>query len=104
MAVINIVGSAVVKKLIYKSKKHQTIENLAGTALGSINVHLSKALEEGCISDSEFTKIQGEMELYRQTKEQIRLKYSGNNGVNEIDEIVNCFKAYHKPQFICQKS
>jgi len=62
------------KKVLVKVRKHEAIAALASAKLSSIKLTVSKALEDGQISDSEFQKVQTDIEDYKMQKRQIQSK------------------------------
>ena len=62
------------KNVLVKVKKHEAIVALASAKLSSIKQTVSKALEDGQISDSEFQKVQTDVEDYKVQKRQIQTK------------------------------
>ena len=53
-------------------RKHDSIKVLADSKLNTINNHISKAIDDNCISDSEFKLITEEIEKYKSMKADIR--------------------------------
>jgi hypothetical protein len=68
------VGSLITKyisrRLRFKSDKHQNIITLAEAKLNTIQDHVSKAIEDGTISEEEFSHILEERTKFRALKEQ----------------------------------
>jgi len=64
------------KKIKAKEEKHRMIHILAESKLNTIHNHISKAIEDGDVSDEEFKLILEEAEKYRLMKEDIRKKTS----------------------------
>jgi hypothetical protein len=71
---ISIIGGQVNRKLILKAEKHEKIKTLADAKLNTISNHISKALIDDHISDEEYSLILGELEKFKQMKEEIRSK------------------------------
>ena len=71
-SVLSVVSAAVSKILLKKVEKHQQIKLIASAKLSSVNGLVSKALQDGQISNEEFQIILQEMESYRDHKSQIR--------------------------------
>ena len=71
---LTVLAKFVDKKLKSKEEKHRTIHILAESKLNTIHNHISKAIEDGWISDEEFKLILEEAEKYRIMKEDIRKK------------------------------
>ena len=69
-------------KILVKVKKHEVISSLASAKLSSIKITVSKALEDGQISDSEFQKVQTDVEDYKMQKRQIQTKTLDEQAVN----------------------
>ena len=70
--VLSVVSAAVSKILLKKVEKHQQIKLIASAKLSSVNGLVSRALQDGQISNEEFQIILQEMESYRDHKSQIR--------------------------------
>ena len=70
--VLSFVSAAVSKILLKKVEKHQQIKRIAAAKLSSVNGLVSRALQDGQISNDEFQIILQEMETYRDHKSQIR--------------------------------
>ena len=68
------VGTQVAKKLSLKREKHEKIKTLAEAKLSTINDLISKALNDGYISDGEFSLIISELEKFNDKKEEITKK------------------------------
>jgi hypothetical protein len=67
------------RKLVRKLEKHQTILQTARTKLNTIHKHVSLALSDGVVSDSEYRQIVDEVEAYDLLKESIRSKSNAPN-------------------------
>ena len=80
--VLSVVSAVVSKILLKKVEKHQQIKLIAAAKLSSVNGLVSKALQDGHISNEEFQIILQEMESYRDPKSQIR-----NRTIGEIREL-----------------
>ena len=63
-----------------KLKKHDEIRLLAQTKLESIQDIISKALNDGVVSDLEFERILNEVERYRKLKQDLRHKAKKKTG------------------------
>src|ERR1043165_6480126 len=72
--VLRFIGGRVNKKLAVKAGKHEKIKTLVETKLNTISEYISKALEDGGISDDEYCLILHEFEKYNEMKEEIRSK------------------------------
>ena len=72
--IFTIANSLIGKYLRTKMNKHEKIRNLAETKLYSISDHISKAIEDGVISEEEYSLILSQYNDYNTMKEQIRLK------------------------------
>ena len=79
--VLSVVSAAVSKILLKKVEKHQQIKLIAAAKLSSVNGLVSRALQDGHISNEEFQIILQEMESYRDHKSQLR-----NRTIGEIRE------------------
>ena len=80
--VLIVVSAAVSKILLKKVEKHQQIKLIAAAKLSSVNGLVSRALQDGHISNEEFQIILQEMESYRDHKSQLR-----NRTIGEIREL-----------------
>ena len=78
------------KKILVKVRKHGAIAALASAKLSSIKLTVSKALEDGQISDSEFQKVQTDIEDYKMQKRQIQTKTLEGQGI-DTEKIKNHF-------------
>src|ERR1043165_4224553 len=72
--VFGVIGRVVGRKFTTKAEKHEKIKTLAETKLSTISEYISKALEDGGISDDEYCLILHEFEKYNEMKEEIRSK------------------------------
>ena len=70
--VFSVIGRVVNRKLTLKSEKHEKIKTLAVVKLNTISDYVSKALEDGYISDEEYSLIQNELGKFNEMKEEIR--------------------------------
>jgi len=70
--VFSVIGRVVNRKLTLKSEKHRQIKTLAEAKLNTITDYVSKALEDGYISDEEYSLIQNELMKFNEMKEEIR--------------------------------
>ena len=70
--VFSVIGRVVNRKLTLKSEKHGQIKTLAEAKLNTISDYVSKALEDGYISDDEYSLIQNELTKFNEMKEEIR--------------------------------
>ena len=70
--VFSVIGRVVNRKLTLKSEKHRQIKTLAEAKLNTITDYVSKALEDGYISDDEYSLIQNELGKFNEMKEEIR--------------------------------
>ena len=66
------IGRVVNRKLTLKSEKHEKIKTLAVVKLNTISDYVSKALEDGYISDDEYSLILNELGKFNEMKEEIR--------------------------------
>ena len=67
-----------------KAAKHEAVRVLAASKLNSVHSHISKALEDCQISDSEYKLVLDEVEKYRTMKEELRCKSAAVGNV--VDE------------------
>ena len=81
----SVIGRVVNRKLSLKSEKHEMIKTLAVVKLNTISDYVSKALEDGYISDDEYSLIQNELGKFNEMKEEIRSKIK----VSKDEEVEN---------------
>lgn len=62
------------KRMSKKLDKHESISSLARAKLGSMNLIISKALEDSQISDQEFIMVQRDFQEYKTLKQDIQTK------------------------------
>ena len=79
---LSIVGGQVNKKLALKAEKHEKVKVLAESKLNTINSHISKALIDSIVSDSEYELILSELQKFKEMMNEIRAKTK-----IDIDEI-----------------
>ena len=91
-AILNMICSAVVKKLLHKVEKNKTIEDLANIKLTALYSQISKSLDDYFVSDSEFSEIRDEMEKHQNATEEIRRKHASNKQAGLIEGITAQFK------------
>jgi len=72
--VLSIIGKYASKKLLLKAQKHEKITILIEVKLNSISTLISKALNDGSISDSEFSLIMDEFSRFQEMKNDIKIK------------------------------
>lgn len=72
--VLSIIGKYASKKLLLKAQKHEKITILIEVKLNSISTLISKALNDGSISDSEFSLILNEFSRFQEMKNDIKTK------------------------------
>src|SRR5688572_3529662 len=70
--VFSAVGRVVNRKLTLKAEKHRQLKTLAEAKLNTISDYVSKALEDDCISDDEYSLILNELRKFNEMKEEIR--------------------------------
>ena len=70
--VIGVVSTGISKIVLKKVEKHERIKFIADAKLSSVNGLVSKALQDGKISNEEYQIILQEMESYGTHKSQIR--------------------------------
>ena len=70
--VLSIIGKYASKKLLLKAQKHEKITVLVEAKLNSISTLISKALNDGSISDSEFSLIMDEFSKFQEMKNVIK--------------------------------
>jgi len=68
------VGSQIRKKLSKKEGKHERIAVLAEGKLSAVSGCISKALNDGEISEEEYSPIVSELDKFREMKKEIRAK------------------------------
>jgi uncharacterized membrane protein YdfJ with MMPL/SSD domain len=69
---VTAVASFLSKRFVKKLEKHDKISELAGSKLSSINHIVSKAMDDGKISDSEFKLVLDDFEEYKKEKRAIQ--------------------------------
>ena len=74
------------RKLSTKSQKHYKIKTIAESKLNSIKNLISKSLNDGEISESEFKLIFDELEKYNNLKEQIHTKHNKEKQISNSDK------------------
>lgn len=72
------------RRLHAKAKKHDEIKIVAESKLNSVKDIVSKALQDGQISETEFKTVLDEMEKYHDLKESIR--QSKNSEISEVEK------------------
>ena len=60
------------RKLMTKTQKHCNVQTIAESKLNSIKDIVSKALQDGEISEGEFKMVLNEMEIYSELKQEIK--------------------------------
>ena len=70
--VFSMIGRVVNRKFTLKVEKHEKIKTLAVVKLNTISDYVSKALEDGYISDDEYSLILNELTKFNEMKEEIR--------------------------------
>ena len=76
-------------KLNKKAKKHNEIRVLAESKLNTIGSHVSKAIEDGCISQEELVLINEERPKYSEMKENIRTRFTPKDTPPDVKAIVD---------------
>ena len=74
---IGVCVNLVRRKLTSKAQKHNKIKAIADSKINSIKYLISKALQDGQISDDEFKMILCELEKYNDLKDKTKTKQSG---------------------------
>lgn len=69
------------RRLHSKAEKHYEIKVIAESKLNSVKDLISKALNDGQISEQEFTMVLDELERYNDLKDKARLKQTGMSEV-----------------------
>src|SRR5688572_17035010 len=70
--VFSMIGRVINRKFSLKMEKHEKIKTLAVVKLNTISDYVSKALEDGYISDEEYSLILNELTKFNEMKEEIR--------------------------------
>src|SRR5688572_7016060 len=83
--VFSAIGRVVNRKFTLKAKKHKQIKTLAEAKLNTISDYVSKALEDGYISDEEYSLVLNELGKFNEMKEEIRSKIK----VSKDEEVEN---------------
>ena len=87
------------KYLIKKVNKHSKIEIEAMTKLNTISDHVSKALNDGRISEEEYSLIVSELDKFNQMKEEVKTKTKIDTDTRNLlinqgkEEVINQFKS-----------
>lgn len=71
---LSFIASAIMKKIVKKLEKHESISTLASSKLSSLKLSISKALEDSKVSDEEFKQIQTDFDDYKSKKASIQTK------------------------------
>ena len=79
---LSIVGGQVNKKLVLKAENHEKVKKLAESKLNTINSHISKALMDRVVSNSEYELVLSELQKFKDLMKEIRTKTK-----IDIDEI-----------------
>ena len=74
---IGVCVNLVRRKLTSKAQKHSNIKAIADSKINSIKDLISKALQDGQISDDEFKMVLCELEKYNDLKDKTKTKQSG---------------------------
>jgi hypothetical protein len=82
---LDVASVAVSRRCSTKAAKHEAIRVLAASKLNTVHSHISKALEDCCISDDEYKLVFEEVEKYRTMKEELRHKHTPAAG-SMLDE------------------
>lgn len=86
-AAAGLLGAATKVSTRNKAQKHDQIRQLADAKFNSISVLVSKALEDGCVSQEQFKGIVDEFARYNDLKTEIREKAANKKKtVLEVDE------------------
>ena len=83
--VFSVVGRVINRKFALKVEKHGKIKTLAEVKLNMISDYISKALEDGYISDEEYSLVLNELVKFNEMKEEIRNKIK----VSKDEEVEN---------------
>ena len=70
-----------------KKKKHDEIRVVAESKLNSFDNHVSKAIQDGIISQEEFSLINEERNKYSTMKENIRTKFTPEDAPKDVKSI-----------------
>ena len=76
--ILSITSNRFEKYLLTKLEKHEKIKILAESKLNTISGYISKALEDGVISNEEYLMILSKYEKFNAMKEEIRMKAKKN--------------------------
>lgn len=88
---VTAVASFLSKRFVKKLEKHDKISELAGSKLSSINHIVSKAMDDGKISDSEFKLVLDDFEEYKKEKRAIQENARQANNPQDMEEIKKKF-------------
>jgi len=92
--VFSVVGRVINRKFSLKMEKHEKIKTLAEARLNTISDYISKALEDGYISDEEYSLVLNELVKFNEMKEEIRnkIKVSKDEEVENREIMAESFK------------
>ena len=79
------------KKILLKLKKHEAIAALVSAKLNSVKLIISKAIDDGKISDEEFVRIRQDIDDYKAQKRQIQSMTRENQSIEEVEKIEQIF-------------
>jgi len=83
-SLVSILLGVVNKKVCKKLDKHEAISSLGFAKLTSLNLIISKALEDSQISDQEFVLVQRDFEEYKKQKHDIQVKTRETPNIEDI--------------------
>ena len=87
------------KKLLLKLKKHEAITALASAKLNSVKLIVSKAIEDGKISDEEFSRFLQDIDDFKSQKQRIQNTSHKKQTIDEVEKLKQHFLNEMKETF-----
>jgi len=87
------------KKILLKLKKHGAISALASAKLNSLKLIFSKSIEDGKISDEEFSRFQQDIEDYKSQKNIIQKSTLKKQTIEDVEKLKQRFLEEMKGTF-----
>ena len=84
--IIAVAGKCIGHRIATKALKHDEIRVLAGSKLNTITSYVSKAIDDGEITDLEFQMIKGELEKYYILKDEIRRSHRKTAAISSSEK------------------
>lgn len=86
--ILSIISKYINKKLQLKAEKHQRILVLTESKLNTVYSHISKALNDGTISEEEFNLILQEETKYKELKNSLKMKHEKKLSTHERETLL----------------